>query len=180
MRATGSNTVHIDGAFIPEDSIAMRRPRGVWHPAFNVIGTVAIPIFTSAYVGVAERAVQLALDKARARRDDPTIQFLAGELCNEIFLVRSVWNAHVDNANEFDFVPETERACRSVEAKTLLADACIRTVSKAMELAGGGAFFRRGEIERLMRDVRAAPYHPLQAKRQHQLSGRVSLGLEPV
>ena len=180
MRGSGSNTVHIDGAFIPEESIALRRPRGPWHPAFNVIATVALPILMSAYVGTAERAAHLARESARRRRDDPNVQYLAGELANELLLVRTVWNAQVENANEYDFEPELERACRTAEAKTLLAEACIRTCDKAMELGGGGAFFRRSGIEQLYRDVRGAPYHPLQPKRQHLFSGRVSLGLEPV
>jgi alkylation response protein AidB-like acyl-CoA dehydrogenase len=180
MRGTGSNTVHIDDAFIPEESIALRRVRGPWHPAFNVIPTVALPILMSAYVGVTERAVELAFSSAKKRRDDPNVQYLAGELANEIFNVRAVWNAQIDNANEYDFAPELHRACLAVEAKTVLAEACIRTVGKAMEVGGGGAFFRKVGIERLMRDVRAAPYHPLQPKRQHLFSGRAVLGMEPV
>jgi len=180
MRGTGSNTVSIEGAFIPEESIAMRRPRGPWHPAFNVIGTIALPILMSPYVGVAERATELALDSARKRSADPNVQYLAGELLNEIHVVHAIWRAQVDNANEYDFMPELDRASRAVQAKTTLGEACIRTVDKAMELGGGGAFFRKVGIERLMRDVRAAPFHPLQPKRQHLFSGRIALGLEPV
>ncbi|MCA9590326.1 MAG: acyl-CoA/acyl-ACP dehydrogenase, partial [Myxococcales bacterium] len=104
----------------------------------------------------------------------------AGELGNELFVARTAWNAIVDNMAELDFKPTIERACVATEGKTVLAEACIRTVSKAMELAGGGAFFRKSGIERLMRDVRGAQYHPLQAKRQHVFTGRAALGLEPM
>lgn len=180
MRGTGSNTVHIDGAFIADEAVALNRPRGPWHPAFNVVATVALPVLMSAYVGIAEHAAALAVGSARKRREDPHVQTLAGELGTALFGVRSLWRSQVDNASEYDFTPDTERACRSAEAKTALADACIATVDKAMELGGGGAYFRGGTIERLMRDVRAAPYHPLQAKRQHTFSGRVALGLEAV
>jgi alkylation response protein AidB-like acyl-CoA dehydrogenase len=180
MRGTGSNTIHIDGAFIPEESVALKRVRGPWHPAFNVISTVALPIIMSAYVGIAEKAAELATQSAKKRRDDPNVRYLAGEMANQVFVVRALWQAQIENAAEFDFAPEVERASRAVQAKTLLADACIRCVEKAMELGGGGAFFRKVGIERLMRDVRGAPYHPLQPKRQHLFSGRVALGLEPV
>jgi acyl-CoA dehydrogenase len=44
----------------------------------------------------------------------------------------------------------------------------------------GGAYFRNTGIERLLRDVHGAPYHPLQAKRQHRFAGRVALGLDPL
>jgi alkylation response protein AidB-like acyl-CoA dehydrogenase len=180
MRGTGSNTIHIEGAFIPEGSVAMERSRGPWHPAFAVISTVALPIITSVYVGLAERAAELALEGAQKRRDDPHVQYLAGELANELFAVRALWNAHIENANEYDFAPTQERASASAQAKTTITDACIRTVDKGMELAGGGAFFRGGLLERIRRDVRAGPYHPMQAKRQHAFSGRLALGLEPV
>jgi alkylation response protein AidB-like acyl-CoA dehydrogenase len=180
MRGTGSNTVSIDGAFIPDEAIAMRRPRGPWHPAFNVIATVALPILMSPYFGAAERAVELALASARKRRDDPNVQYLCGEMMSELSVARVLWNALVDNANDYDFEPSLERTSRSAEAKSTLADACIRVVSKAMEVGGGGAYFCEGGIERLLRDVRGALYHPLQAKRQQLFSGRVALGLEPV
>jgi len=180
MRGTGSNTISIDGAFIPEESVAMSRPRGVWHPAFNVIASVALPILMSAYVGVVEQAVQLAIASAKKRRDDPNVQYLSGELVNTLYEVHAIWNAQIANAAEYDFDPTIEHGTASVQGKTTLADACVRCVHKAMEVGGGGAFFRVVGIERAMRDVLAAPYHPLQAKRQHAFSGRVALGLEPV
>jgi acyl-CoA dehydrogenase len=35
-------------------------------------------------------------------------------------------------------------------------------------------------LERLLRDIHAAQFHPLQAKRQHRFTGRFALGLDPV
>lgn len=180
MRGTGSDTIHIEGTFIPEESIAMRRTRGPWHPAFNVIATVALPIFMSAYVGVTERAVALAIKSAAKRRDDPNVQYLTGELLNELFVVQALWRRLVENAAELEFDPSVDRASVAAQAKTMLADACVRTANKAMEVGGGAAFFRKSEIERLVRDVRAAGYHPLQPKRQHLFSGRIALDLDPV
>ncbi len=49
-----------------------------------------------------------------------------------------------------------------------------------MELAGGHGYFRRFGLERLLRDVRAAAYHPLPDERQHELSRRLALGREPI
>lgn len=180
MRATGSDTVRIEAAFIPEESVALRRARGPWHPAFNVISTVALPIIMSAYLGVAERAVELAVESAKKKRDDVHVQLLTGELLNELFLVRALWEQALANVAEFDFQPTEDHASTSAQAKTLMAEGCVRTVQKAMEVGGGQAFFRRVGIEKLMRDVRASHYHPLQPKRQHSFTGRVALGLPPV
>ena len=35
-------------------------------------------------------------------------------------------------------------------------------------------------LERLLRDVQAAPFHPLPEKKQLEFSGRVALGLSPI
>ncbi len=178
MRGTGSHTVHIESAFVAEDTVALTRPQGAWDPAFDVICTLAFPIIMAVYAGVAGRAAELALERARARRDDPDVQSLAGQLCNARFQVDVLFDAIVANAANFDFSPTPERSTRSAQAKTLLAEACIRTVEKAMEVAGGSGYFRKNGIEALLRDVRAATYHPLQPMAQLRFSGRVALGLD--
>src|SRR5579883_1343738 len=53
MRSTGSHTIVLDNVFVPDDAIALRRPRGRFHPAWNVILTVALPLIMSVYAGVA-------------------------------------------------------------------------------------------------------------------------------
>ena len=52
-------------------------------------------------------------------------------------------------------------------------------VRKAMEIAGGPGFFR-GPLERMLRDVSAAPYHALPEKRQLHFSGLIALGRDPI
>ncbi|MDX1575909.1 MAG: acyl-CoA dehydrogenase family protein, partial [Kiloniellales bacterium] len=76
MRATGSETVILDGVFVPEEAVVLRRPRGTYHPAFNVILTVAMPLILSAYLGVGEAAAEIALAQARRRGDDEAMPLL--------------------------------------------------------------------------------------------------------
>jgi acyl-CoA dehydrogenase len=56
MRGTGSHTVVLEDVFVPEASVALRRPCGEYHPVWNVILTVAMPLICAAYVGLAEGA----------------------------------------------------------------------------------------------------------------------------
>ena len=49
-----------------------------------------------------------------------------------------------------------------------------------MEVGGGRAFARDGGVERLLRDVHGATYHPLPPAPQQRFSGRVALGLDPL
>jgi alkylation response protein AidB-like acyl-CoA dehydrogenase len=60
--------------------------------------------------------------------------------------------------------------------RTLVGNAAIATVEKAMELVGGGGFYRKMGLERAFRDIQAARYHPLQEKPQQRFTGRVALG----
>ena len=86
----------------------------------------------------------------------------------------------IENAANYDFAPEVERASRALVAKTLATNAVRTVVSKAVEIVGGGAYFRRSPLERLWRDVQAAQFHPLPEAKQLLFTGRVSMGLPPV
>lgn len=180
MRATGSNTVLLQDVFVPEQAVNLRRPRGQWHPAWSVVLTVAAPIYMAAYVGIAEAASELALASAAKKSDVPYVPYLAGELQNLLTQTRLAWRAMIDSAADYDFSPALGLANQALIGKTLCTKAAIATVEKAMELAGGPGFFRASPLERLLRDVSAAPYHPLPEKRQLHFTGMVALGRDPI
>ena len=179
MRGTGSQTVELDGVFVPDESITVRRPRAGWPPVWSVVLTVAPPIYMAPYLGVAEAARDRALELVRkAPRAETAL--LVGEMENELTAARLAFASMVANAAEFDFKPEVARANRSLIAKTLLAKGALATVEKAMEVVGGASYFRKAGIERLLRDVHGAPYHPMPEKRQQLVTGRLALGLDPL
>jgi acyl-CoA dehydrogenase len=62
-----------------------------------------------------------------------------------------------------------------VIGRTLTGQAAIRTVERAMEVAGGASFYRRIGLERAFRDIQGARFHPLQEKAQLRYTGRVAL-----
>jgi acyl-CoA dehydrogenase len=82
MRGTGSHDVLIEGVFVPDGAVGLRRPKGLWHPFFNVVATVAMPLIMAVYVGVAEAANALALERAQRKQDDPQTAYLIGEMTN--------------------------------------------------------------------------------------------------
>ena len=180
MRATGSQTVKLDGVFVPEAAVALRRPRGGFHPAFAVILTVALPLIMSAYVGVAEGAAGIARDRAASRAEDPVTQILVGEMETLLTTARIARSDMIRMANNLDFDPTVEMASAALTRKTICANHVMATAEKALEVAGGSGFFRKLGLERFLRDAHGAQFHPLPEKRQQVFSGRVSLGLEPV
>ncbi len=180
MRGTGSQSIYLNNVFVPDDKISLKRPRQGWHPVWSVVLTVAIPIYMAPYVGIAEAARDLALEQSRKRAAEPHTFITVGEMDNALMATRLAWRAAIENAANYDFKPELERANTALVCKTLLTQSALLTVNKAMELAGGAGFYRQLGLERLFRDIQAAPYHPLPEKKQQLFSGRVTLGMDPV
>ena len=180
MRATGSETVVLDGVFVPDEAVALRRPRDGYHPAYNVILTVALPLIVSAYLGVAEAAANIAQGQAGKRTTDPAAPYLLGELTNLLTTAQLATESMVAIANDWDFAPVTETANAILVRKTIAAKAILATVEKALETVSGGGFYRRTGIERLVRDAHGVQFHPLPEKRQHVFTGRLAMGLDPI
>jgi len=180
MRATGSNTIILDKVFVPEEAVALKRPRGRFHPAWNVILAVALPLIMSVYVGVAEAAAALGREHAKKRQSDPVAPYLLGELANHLTAAQLAADDMVRLANDFDFETSLALSDAMLVRKTLVAEHVLMTCEKALETAGGAGFYRKARLERLLRDAHGAPFHPLPAKRQHRFTGRIALGLDPV
>jgi len=180
MRATGSETVVLDGVFVPDEAVVMRRPRHAYHMAFNVILTVAMPLILSAYVGVAEAAAEIAQAQANKRIDDPATPFQVGELTNTLTTAQLAVDAMIGITNDWQFEATPETANAILVRKTIAANAVIATVEKALETAGGAGFYSKLGLERLLRDAHGVQFHPLPEKRQQQFTGRLALGLDPI
>jgi acyl-CoA dehydrogenase len=178
MRATGSHDVLLEEVFVPDSAISLRRPSGKWGPLFDLICMIALPLIYAVYVGVAEAARDRALEAASRKRDDSDVQTLAGEMENELTAARLALESMIAIAAAAR--PGLETSDAILIRRTLAARAAIRTVEKAMEVAGGGSLFRSLGLERHFRDVQGARFHPLQEKPQLRFSGRFALGLDPV
>ncbi len=180
MRATGSHTIILDKVFVPDDAVVLRRPRGQFHPAWNVILTVAMPLIMSVYAGVAEAAAAIGVEQANKRQGDPTVPYLLGELANRLTTVQLAVDDMVRLADNLDFAMSLEVTNAVLVRKTIAAQHVLATVEKALEVAGGAGFYRKIGLERLLRDAHAAQFHPLSPKRQHRFTGRLALGLDPI
>ncbi len=175
MRGTGSHDIVLDRVFVPEAAIGARRPAGRWSLPMHVTAAQALPIIYSVYVGVAEAACALALDVAAKRRDDPTIQALVGEMENELTTARLALGHMLDAARGSMGAETTGKV---LVGRTLVARAVVKTVERAMEVAGGAGFYRSLGLERLFRDVQGARYHPVREPAQVLYTGRLALGLD--
>jgi len=176
MRGTGSNDVEINNAFLPDAVMqGVRRPVGKWHPFMHAVALAALPIFNAAYLGVAEKAKELALGLAARRKDDPLTAVVAGELENQIVTAQIAHEAMVSMTATAKPGPETTSAMMS--RRTIFGNAILRAGEKALELGGGAGFYRSAGLDRCFRDLQAVRYHPLPEKGQTYLTGRILLGL---
>jgi alkylation response protein AidB-like acyl-CoA dehydrogenase len=176
MRGTGSHDVTLDGVFVPDAAVSVRRPPGRWSPVWHVVATTALPLIYSVYVGVAEAARDIAVREAGRRRDDAETQELVGALEVELAAARLALRSMIDAANGERMGPEVTN--QVLVGRTLTGQAAIRTVEAAMEVARGAGFFRALGLERLFRDVQAARYHPVRGAAQRRYTGRLALGVD--
>ncbi len=177
--ALGSNSIMLENVFVPEAGISLRRPKGKWHPFFDVISPIAWPLVMSAYVGIAEAARDLALTQASKKKGDFLTQEMVGEMDTELLGTQSALQRMIEIAAA-DSKPSVDNSNRIYQYKTIAVKGAIQTVEKAIAVVGGSAYFRDLGLERCFRDVQAARFHPFQERKQYVFSGRVALGLDPM
>lgn len=176
MRGTGSNTVVLKNVFVPDSAVVLRRPRGEFHPVWNVVLTVAMPLIMSVYVGIAEKAASIAIEQIKkSKRTKEQVSYLVGSMQNELTAAQVHWKDMISICNNYDFSPTDEKASMILSRKTNTARACINTVNKAMEAAGAQSYLVRSGLEKLFRDVHAGNYHPLTEMNQQRFTGEYLL-----
>jgi acyl-CoA dehydrogenase len=180
MRATGSHTVVLDDVFIPDAAVSLTRPAGEWHPVWNVVVGVAMPLIMAVYVGVAEEAVARALEVARRRSAVDGTAATVGRMMNHLHAAQDAAGAMVAMVDGLRFDNTNELAAAVLSRRTMVSEHVLAATRLAMEVAGGAGYSRSGGIERLFRDVHGVLYHPLPTAKQELFSGRVALGLDPV
>jgi len=176
MRGTGSHDIVLDGVFVPDAAVGIRRPAGRWGQAWHVVAVLALPLIYAVYVGIAEAARALALRQAAGRRLDAATQELVGRMENELATAR-MGLRHMVEAAACD-LPGIETTNAVTIGRAVAGGAAIRTAEVAMEVASGAGFYRDLGLERLFRDVQGARYHPLRGRSQLLYAGRVALGVD--
>lgn len=186
MRATRSDDTILDGAFIPDKYVARVVPAGT--PDLFVLSVFgwAEPTFGNVYVGLAERARDLAVASAKKRTSlaltrsmayHPEIQHMAAEMTLEL----ESMGPHVDRIAE-DWSNGVDHGMawpmKLVAAKHHCVEGAKRVVDIAMSMSGGTGMFKSSELERLYRDVRCGGFHPANTMLVHEIVGKTTLGID--
>jgi len=175
LRATGSHTVVLDDAFVPDEAVALIRPADQWHPVWSSVIGAALPLIMAAYVGMADAAMREAVEHTGPHADDRQA-ILLGEVINAHTVAADVLAAMFRSADDLMFDNTEQLASAMLARKTMVAEAVVSTVKLAVEVVGGSAYARGALLERLYRDVLGGTFHPLPRSRQLQFTGRVAVG----
>jgi alkylation response protein AidB-like acyl-CoA dehydrogenase len=178
MRGTGSHDVEIDDVFVPEEKVLARRPYGVVDGPLQVIISNAFPVVGAVYLGVAEAARDAAVAAVAGtpRAEDPSIQRQVGLMDNRLRVMAWALDGALSTIGD-DPQPSVDNVVAAMAAKREIATGGIEVCDLAMEVAGGGAYFRSSPIERCYRDIRGAKFHPFTSEQTLIHAGRRSLGL---
>jgi alkylation response protein AidB-like acyl-CoA dehydrogenase len=177
MRATASHDILIDDLHVPETAVGARLPAGMpaRTPALANVGRWFLILASSVYLGIAEEARAEAYKAIggginSANRDDVLTNVLIGQMEAEFLTARSIRD---QAAMELDSPPSDPQAglALAILCKETVTSHAIATVEKAVEIAGGRAYFRKSPLERLARDVRAAKFHPPASPVSFQMAG---------
>ena len=174
MRGTGSNDVTLEDVFVPEERVLANRPYGVVDPPLQVIASIAFPIISGVYLGVAESAYEYAVATV-AKPEDPTTQRQVGLMSHKLRIAKWALDGALEVVGD-DPAPSMETFAAVMAMKREVAIAGAEVCDIAMELAGGPAFFKGSPIERAYRDIRAAKFHPLSPEATLTHAGRLALG----
>lgn len=175
MRGTGSGDVAIDGFFLADAAVGVRRPQGRWHRLFHTIVVVVLPLIYSVYLGIAEAARDVALDAVRPRAKGPDTASQVGAMQTELISAQLALEEMLRLGDGAE--PGPASTARLFAAKTLATRAMLGAMDRALSTVGGAAFRRDHPLERLSRDIQGARYHPIQEVAQLRLTGREALGL---
>jgi len=188
MRATASQDTVLEGAFVPDRHVGrVVSPDFAGADLFVLAVFVwAEPTFGSIYLGLAQRALDLAIGSVKTKTSvaqlsrtmayHPEVQHNVAEMVLALdaatALIERVaddWSNGVDHGHNWP--------SKLVSAKYTAVEAAKKIVDRAFDIIGGGAFFKRNELERLYRDVRAGTLHPANSMLVHEIVGKSALGV---
>ena len=181
MRGTGSHDVVLTEVVVPEAAVAARRPIGELHPSLQSIAAHAFPVIMSVYLGIADRARTELVGMLAGRSgaaDDPGVQRLVGEVDQHLATADWVLRGLVDEIGD-DVTPSPEQFTRVMLAKRSITGNVRAAADRMMEAAGGAAYARRFPLERALRDLGGAPFHPLTGEQTRRIGGAAAMGLDP-
>jgi alkylation response protein AidB-like acyl-CoA dehydrogenase len=185
MRATQSHDTILEGVFVPD-----RYVQRIGKPGFAGADDFLLtlfgwfqPLFGNIYVGLAERARDLAIERVKKKTSvamcrsmafHPEVQHTVAQIFYELEAmipqVERVADDWTNNVDYGDLWP-----AKLVAAKHRCVEGAFRVADLALEVSGGRGMFRGDELERLFRDARCGRFHPANPMVVYEVMGKCAL-----
>jgi alkylation response protein AidB-like acyl-CoA dehydrogenase len=189
MRASGSNSVSLEGVALPEPGVRGGFRAGDPLPYIER-NLVAGLFHAAASLGIAESADATARRGLAARvNGDARPRMQVAENAVDLAASRGVLSRAAALIDEHHAAnPASDGTADHLHAlfaeaqaaKVFVNDAAARIVDRALALSGGAGYANGSPLARAYRDVRAGSFmHPLGANRAYDYLGHVALGQEP-
>lgn len=170
MRATQSHTTHLEGAVIRDERVARILPAGSPGDQYTLaIFANFLTLIGAVYAGLADRALELAVESARTRT---SMKLDGAPYAHDPDIRRRIADAAIAldalapqlEAVTADRDAGVDRGLRWFRDLTGLKQRCVQTarevVDECMHAVGGSGYRSAAELSRLQRDVLAGIYHP--------------------
>ncbi|MFC8529942.1 acyl-CoA dehydrogenase family protein [Nocardia sp. NPDC057227] len=188
MHATGTQTIHFDGYYVPADGFICQWRTG----AFGVLEWASL-MFASIYLGMQQRVLEEAVAALAKKRLGATFGAIVaadtevagvghiidgvGDLASRVELSRRVLYRtceEVISGRDAEWPAELRFPYIGL-AKTFIADNVLHMTRHAMSLVGGSSFRKGAIFERLYRDSAASMFQPLNADQSRTYIGQFLL-----
>lgn len=202
LRGTGSNDILVEDVFVAaertfsfQDPDVVKRPGPLYAFPFLFIGKVAAPA-----LGIARHALDVLMASAVEK---PARRYTLGDQveprkaqCDDVFVQDAVGRAETllasVRAYQFDVMgdlwttlvaggqPSAAQMARFFTAAPHVVGGCADVVQIVFKASGGSAVYRKGPLERCLRDILTMNQHVVATSRTYEMAGRMLLGLEPL
>lgn len=160
MRGNSSRTLRLDGTRVPRRNLLGEEGDQVWY-VFEVIAPYFIVAMSAAYLGIARSSLEFAVNHLKQRTNTATGESLAdiealqakvGALWADVQKTRLL----IHHAADLGDLGDPEAILSILAAKAEVAETVTRVANEAMTLCGGIAYRAGGQLDRNLRDARAA------------------------
>lgn len=187
MRATGTHTVIFDDVYAPPEAFGGNFRNGL----FGEFEWASVS-FAAVYLGLAEKAYEETREILKKKTLGATqagndvalkgvgfIQYGLGKMLVDVETASRALETTTRiliEGRDAQWNPAARLAFLDV-TKVTATETAIRVTDAGLRLVGGSSFRRGHILERLYRDARGGPFHPLTTDAAYDLLGKSELGL---
>lgn len=160
MRGNSSRAATLADARVPAGNLLGHEGDQIWY-VFEVVAPYFLVAMAGTYLGVAQAALDLAVEHLRGHRYEHTTELLAEnaaltERVAEMWTTVERSRRLLQHAARLGDEGSPEAAKALFAAKVDVADTAVSVTNTAMTLLGGRGYQENGKLARLMRDAQAA------------------------